>query len=125
MASRTNTPRADADETPSTGAAAPDTQGEAPKKARGNPMLGRGHHIDADGVLAFGADVRTLVEEVEARLDAEVVRPLSDMEASVCDPQSPPLVESSRQMRGHVDGVLKALRVLSAAAGKLGQNPTA
>lgn len=96
---------------------------EQRKKAiKGNPFLGDRGRIDVDATLTAADRVRTLVQEVERRIDEEVTQHLLGLETLVDDPNSGAVVAGSRRMRAHIDDVRRALRALSAAAASLGQD---
>ncbi|WP_346535620.1 hypothetical protein [Micromonospora sp. DPT] len=75
-----------------------------------------------DEAVAFADRVRALAHEVGEQLTKEVVEPLTEFEATVDDPRSGALVVSTWRVRGTVDDLLRELRLLSGAAGGLGQD---
>jgi hypothetical protein len=99
-----------------------DAEQATAKKVRGNALLADDRTVNVDETLAFADRLRALTDEMSEQLTKEITEPLSDFESTVDDPRSAVLAATSRRVRGHVEDVLRDLRMLSAAAGTLAQD---
>lgn len=101
---------------------AADTEQETAKTAKANPLLADDSTVDVEEALAFTDRVRALAEEIGEQLTKEVVEPLAEFEATVTGGRSDMLTAAARRVRSTVDDLQRDLRVLSGAAGAMGQD---
>lgn len=95
---------------------ADDAAAATEEKADANPMVADDGTLDAEALFTYTSDVRALVDDIRARLDAEADRPLAEAAGLVAeDPRAAALTGASRRIRAHLDDVHRALGGLVAA----------